>query len=92
MPPPRHIIEEMQLRRTREAEGADRDRRRALMVTALICVAWSALGLFLVGWSLHTTDTLMGELAFTSGVGLGNGGILFTLLDAYRRGERRGDW
>ena len=92
MPLPRHILEEMQVRRARDAERADGDRRRAMVLTALLCIGWCALGLFLIGWSFHTTDTLLGELAFSAGVGIGNGGVLFTLLEAYRRGERRGDW
>jgi hypothetical protein len=50
------------------------------------------LGLYLLGWSVHTTDDRYGWLAFYAGLILGNAGIVFTLLGAYRRGEQRGDW
>jgi hypothetical protein len=46
----------------------------------------------LIAWSAHTTDEVLGHAAFWGGLGLGNSGIIYTLLAAYRRGEKRGDW
>ena len=92
MPPPRELLEQMAAARRREHELSERDRRRDLLRTAAACVAWCALGLFLVAWSFHTTDVRLGRVAFLGGLILGNGGIVWVLAAAYRRGERRGDW
>ncbi len=73
-------------------EQAERDKVKSLTLTAMACLGWCALGIFCLGWSMHTTDMMLGRAAFCAGVGIGNGGILFTLLHAYRKGERRGDW
>lgn len=75
-----------------ERTDAKRDRRRDLTLSALACLGWSALGIFCILWSAHTTSYTYGSIAFFSGVGVGNAGIIFTLLGAYRRGEKRGDW
>jgi hypothetical protein len=88
----RELLDGMAAARRREAEAADRVRRRDLARTALECVAWCAAGLACMGWAFHTTDPVAGRAAFYVGVGAGNAGILFSLLAAWRRGERRGDW
>ena len=41
-------------------------------------------------WSFHTSDETLGSVAFCGGLGIANGGVIFTLLAAYRREERRG--
>ncbi|MEJ7811526.1 MAG: hypothetical protein WKG32_14030 [Gemmatimonadaceae bacterium] len=92
MPLPTEILEEMAERRRAEAVLADRDRRWDMARTAIICLGWSAFGVFLILWSAHTTSLTYGRMAFFGGLGAGNGGIMFTLLAAYRRGEKRGDW
>lgn len=71
---------------------AKRDKLWDYVVTALTCVVWCGIGVFLIAWSAHTTDTVLGYAAFWGGLGIGNAGIIFTLLAAYRRGEKRGDW
>jgi hypothetical protein len=71
---------------------ANSDRRRDLAITALACLGWSALGIFCILWSAHTTDYTYGTIAFYGGAGIGNAGIIFSLAGAYRRGEKRGDW
>jgi hypothetical protein len=75
-----------------EREQAQGDTLRDLLSTALQCVAWVALGLFLIAWAFHTTSETWGRIAFLSGIAIGNGGWIFTMLAAYRRGEKRGDW
>lgn len=92
MPLPSGLLEDM-AERSRAAEMRARwDLRLDLALTALCCMAFSALGIFLIGLALHTTDQWVGRMAFWSGLAVGNSGIIYTLLAAYRRGERRGDW
>ena len=90
--PPYALLEEMAARRRDEARAANRDRTRDFIRTGLECMGWCVLGLLGIGWALHTTDAELGRMAFWAGVGVGNGGWLFSVLGAWRRGERRGDW
>src|SRR5687767_12265720 len=92
MPLPDDFLDAMQRQRERQHEEAQRDRNRDLLWTAVQCMCWSGLGIFLILWSAHTTDYAYGMAAFFAGLGIGNGGIIFSLLAAYRRGELRGDW
>jgi hypothetical protein len=62
--------------------------RRDHILTALACLGWCAVGLGLIAWSMHTTDEIWGRRAFYAGVGIGNVGIIYTLLAAYRRLDR----
>ena len=71
---------------------AERDKLWDYLRTALFCFFWSALGIVCILWSAHTTNLVYGRIAFFGGLGMGNSGIVFTLLAAYRRGEKRGDW
>ena len=86
------LRDEMARKRAEEKVEADRVTRRDMLLTALQCLFWCAAGVFLLGWSVHTTDRTLGTGAFWAGLGVGNAGIIFTLLAAYRRGEKRGDW
>ena len=85
-------VEAAQLRRAERDVEAKRITRRDLAWTALQCVSWVLLGLLLIGWSLHTTDLALARAAFYAGLGVGNAGWLFSVLAAYVRGEKRGDW
>jgi hypothetical protein len=91
MPLPQHLLDELAERHLAEA-AAERDKLRDYASAAAQCIGWCALGLFCIGWGLHTTDAVWGRAALYVGAGLGNGGWIFTVLAAYRRGERRGDW
>jgi hypothetical protein len=92
MPLRKELIEEMiRAREVAELE-AERVRRWDLIRTGALCVAWMLFGLYLLGFSFHTTDDRYARPAFYAGVIVGNAGIVFTLLRAYRRGEQRGDW
>lgn len=91
MPLPRHIREEMELKRVEEHRRAERDTFWAHVRTAVQCVAWSAAGLVCMGWGLHTTDPDLGGIAWQGGIALGYGGILFTLIRAYAKARERGD-
>jgi hypothetical protein len=82
----------MAAKRRAEAELARRDTFWSYVLTALMCAGWAGLGIFLLMWSAHTTSLTYGRIAFWAGCAVGNGGILFTLIAAYARGEQRGDW
>lgn len=70
----------------------ERDRWKDFRRTALECVLWPFMSMACIGWALHTTDVAYGKAAFFAGIAIGNGGVIFSLLAAYRRGEARGDW
>ena len=86
------LYEQILARSVRENQEASRETIRDLATTALICLAWSLAGIACIAWSAHTSVLLHGKIAFYLGLGMGNGGVIFTLLAAYRRGEKRGDW
>ena len=92
MSPSRAVLEILADRNADASREADGDRWRDLLRSAVACVAWAAIGLCCIAWSAHTTDAALGRAAFFGGIGVGNGGIIFTILAAYLRGERRGDW
>lgn len=92
MSPSRAVLEQLAERNATASSEADGDRRRDFLRSSVACIAWSAVGLCCIAWSMHTTDAALGRAAFYGGLGVGNGGIIFTILAAYRRGERRGDW
>jgi hypothetical protein len=92
MPLREELLEAMAESRRREAEEADRDRRRDFVRTACACLAWCAAGLLVMGWGFYSTDPVLGRAALYLGAGGGNAGIIFSILGLYRRGERRGDW
>jgi hypothetical protein len=92
MPMPKELREEMAQRHASYARAAERDKRHDLAKTALLCICWSLLGILCILWSASTTSLVHGKIAFWGGLAIGNGGVIFTLLAAYARGERRGDW
>jgi hypothetical protein len=82
----RRELYEARGRRNAAAERAARRRERWRLVRAgLACVGWCAAGLYLVAWSLHTTDEQAGRVAFWAGLLVGNGGIIATLLTTLGR-------
>ena len=92
MPLPREMLEELGRKRLSESRLANRDKIRDLVLTSLRCWFWALAGIACIAWSYHTTVLWLGKAAFWSGLAMGNGGIIFSLLGAYRRGESRGDW
>src|SRR3954469_17674423 len=80
--------------RARELEELEREvtrsRRRLLGETLTGCVGCSALGLYLVGWAVHTTDPVLGEISFWSGLLLGDVGMISLLMRYFRRIEEDG--
>jgi hypothetical protein len=86
------ILDEMAEAHLRQAAQSERDKWKDLRRAALECVFWCWVGIACIGWALHSTDIAYGKAAFYAGIAIGNGGVIFTLLAAYRRGEERGDW
>jgi hypothetical protein len=80
--------------RALELEEFERSRRAATRHLYLRYgpeyVIWLVVGLFLMFWSFHTTDTRYAGLAFWGGIGLGDAGMLFTLIRARGEAERCG--
>jgi hypothetical protein len=91
MPLRKELLEEMGRAREAAELESQRGRRRELLRASALCIAWMLLGLYLLAWSMHTTSFEYGHVAFYSGVIVGNAGIIFTLLNTYRRLEKRGD-
>ena len=92
MPIRKDLYESMQRQRDEEHRAAERDRRRSFIATGLMCIVWAALGLVCYAFAFHTTDAGMAEIYKRGAYLLTYGGVSFTLLGAYRKGERRGDW
>lgn len=92
MPIPKRYYEELQAKREAEQRAAERDKRRSLLASGLLCVLWCVLGLAAFGCALHTTDRAAGEVFRWTAYIVTYGGICATLARAYLKGERRGDW
>ena len=71
---------------------ATRYARRELFFTALQCVAFCALGLVIMFFAFYVTDLQIGRALLWGGMAVGYAGMAWTLLAAYVRGEKRGDW
>jgi polyferredoxin len=79
-------------RNARLDRQARRDYWRDILRTMLHLAFWVAVGLGLMGSALHTRDAALGGVLWLAGQTLWLSGVLFSLLAAYRRGSRRGDW
>ncbi len=64
-----------------------RAQRRLVAETGLGVIASCAIGLYLVGWAVHTTDARLGEVAFWCGLVVGDIGMVTFLLRHFRRIE-----
>jgi hypothetical protein len=92
MPVSRKLYEEMQARREAEHEQAERDRQWSMVRSGLMCLVWAFLGLVCFGFAFHTTDPTLAQIYKWGAYLVTYGGVSYTLLRAYRRGEDRGDW
>lgn len=91
MPLPKAVYEEMIERHTAAARVTERMRLRAMARTLVLCWCWALLGMFLVGYAFHTTSATWGVISFWTGLLVGNGGFLFTLVASWRAAAKRGD-
>ena len=92
MPINKRLYEEMQVKRAGEYHAAERDRRWAMIRSGLMCLVWAALGLVCYAFAFHTTNENWGRIFQWGAYLITYGGISYTLLRAYRKGEERGDW
>jgi hypothetical protein len=92
MPVNRKLYEEMQARREAEHAQAERDRQWSMVRSGLMCLVWAVLGLVCFGFAFHTTDPTLAQIYKWGAYLITYGGVSYTLLRAYRRGEDRGDW
>jgi hypothetical protein len=84
---------EAQIARNLQADrDAGRDRMLSLLRSALELVLSVAVGFGIMAFSVHTQDEVLGRQLFRIGQLAWIAGVVTTLLAAYRRGERRGDW
>ena len=92
MPTPRKDYDALIAQREAEHHRAEGDTFRDLLKTSLHVVLWVLAGWVFIGLSAHTTNATIGWIAFWLGLAIWIPGVLFSLLAAYRRGEKRGDW
>ena len=92
MPTPRASYEELVARHVQQHQSADRETRRDLLRTCGHILFWTLLGLALSGLALHSADHDVGMVFWIAGRVVWIAGDSFSVLAAYRRGERRGDW
>ena len=81
----------MERKRVEEHRLAARDSFWANVRTGLMCLAWSAVGLVIMGWGLHTTDPELGQVAWKGGMVVGYIGILLTVVRWHLKARERGD-
>ena len=75
---------------------AEREARHAtradMLRTARDIGLWTLLGLLFLGFALGVDDEAYGRVFWWAGAAIWFSGVTFSVLAAYRRGERRGDW
>jgi hypothetical protein len=92
MPVNKKLYEELQAKREAEHEAAERDRHWSMIRSGLMCLVWAFLGLVCLGLAFHTTDQGLAQIYRWCAYLVTYGGVSYTLLRAYRKGEQRGDW
>ena len=92
MPMKPELYKELQAKREAEHHAAERDRQWAMVRSGIACLAWATLGLVFYAFAFHTTDAGMADIYKWGAYVITYGGVSFTLLRAYRKGENRGDW
>ena len=88
----RKSYDEQIVRGLAEHHAAQRETYRDLLRTCGHMVFWVLVGWVCIGFAVHITNLAMGRALWWLGILLWIPGVLFSLLAAYRRGERRGDW
>ncbi len=71
---------------------AQRDARRDFYRLVLDLMISVAGGMLLLGLAVHSTDPETGKAYWWAGHALWVAGLTFSLMRAYRRAERRGEW
>lgn len=83
-------LEERALEIEQREKEFRRQTRSLYLRYGLEYAVWFSIGVFLLGWSMHTTDSRYAGLAFWGGLILGDGGMILTLVRARHEAEKRG--
>ena len=92
MPTPRKTYDEQILRAEAAHHAARSETYRDLVRTCGHMVFWVLAGWICIAFSVHTSRLALGRVLWWLGLALWIPGVLYSLLAAYRRGEKRGDW
>ena len=92
MPMPQRYRDELVASHERAYREARSETFRDLLRTAGHLGIWVCSGLSLLGLALHSSVHMTGMVFWWAGHAVWLGGVSFSLLAAYRRGEKRGDW
>ena len=92
MPIPRETYAELIAKHEQAHRKAQRDTLWDFARTCATMIFWVLSGWVFLAFALHTTDVARGWVLYWIGLCVWIPGVLFTLLNAYRRGEQRGDW
>ncbi|MBA3671382.1 MAG: hypothetical protein H0W68_05100 [Gemmatimonadaceae bacterium] len=92
MPMPQRYRDELMKNRADEHRAALSDTSRDLLKTCAHMVFWVLAGWVFIGFAVHTTQAALGRVLYLTGFLVWVPGVLFSILAAYRRGEKRGDW
>ena len=92
MPLPPEYQELLVKRRTEEEKAAKHETRVELAKTFGYIALWTVIGLAFIGLSWHVTDVGYGWIFWWSGALFWVAGVWVTVMAAYQRGVKRGDW
>lgn len=92
MPLPPEYQELLTRRRAEEEKAAKHETRVDVAKTFGFMLLWTVVGLAFIGLSWHVTDVGYGWIFWWGGALAWVAGVWTTLMAAYRRGVKRGDW
>ena len=92
MPTPKKAYEEQIARSELAHRAAHGETVRDLVRTCGHMIFWVLAGWGCIGLSAHSRNETLGWVFYWAGLAIWIPGVLFSLLAAYRRGEKRGDW
>jgi hypothetical protein len=92
--PPELQAEYDRIGRERLAASREMDRmyRWELVRTCGEMLGWTVTGCVIAAWGFHVTSPPRGRMLLMAGILVTWVGVLYSLIGAYRRGEKRGDW
>jgi hypothetical protein len=92
MPLPKEYRDGLIERHETNERAARRETTRDMFRTIGHLAFWVLCGLALFGFAFHTSDHAIGMMFWYAAHAVWIAGVTGSLLAAYRRGERRGDW
>ena len=92
MPMPKKYLDELEAKHLEAERQANRATRSDILRTLRDIFFWTLIGLIVFAFAFHVNDREIGIALSWAARGIAFGGVAFSLLAAYRRGEQRGDW